>query len=60
MRNALNRVRRFFAALNRSREDTTPSPLKRRPVDELLDVGYAHAHGPHSVTDLKAPAKDAA
>jgi len=60
VRSALDLVRRFFAALNGPGEDTTPSPLKRRPVDELLNVGYAHAHGPHSVTDLKAPAKDAA
>jgi hypothetical protein len=59
VRSALGLVRRFFAALKGSSEDTTPSPLKRRPVDELLNVGYAHAHGPHSVKDITA-AKDAA
>lgn len=60
MRSALGFLRRVFTALKGSSEDTTPSPLKRRPVDELLDVGYAHAHGPHSVKDLPAAEKDAA
>jgi hypothetical protein len=60
VRNALRLVRNFFAALKGSGADTLPSPLKRRPVDELLNVGYAHAHGPHSVKDLPTAAKDAA
>jgi hypothetical protein len=60
VRNALRLIRNFFAALKGSRDDTMPSPLKRRPVDELLNIGYAHAHGPHSVKDLPTAAKDAA
>ena len=60
MRNALSMAASFLAALVKGRKRTDKPYPMRRPVDEILNVGYKFAHGPHDVKDLAQPSKDAA
>jgi hypothetical protein len=60
MFSALRAAARGIAALVKSRRADAIDYPTRRPVDEILDVGYKFAHGPHSVVDVVRTTKDAA